>query len=141
MTNPTVSAIYADKYTIRTKYVLKNLGGDPDAIIAAYQDRVDHPEREDSEWAAMFGLPVGLSVEDAAQNAYWDIVKEIERLHFSRMSRTTAVEVANLLCDLGSYCIIVGNADLTYNYYCFALTWNKCNPDKEPLRHAAPDIG
>ena len=75
------------------RLLVYNLGGDPMQIIDDWQSRIG----ESVPLAAMFGGESALSLDDAANGAYWDIVEYAKSLYMAPMTRETAVAVANAI--------------------------------------------
>lgn len=120
MTN--YNEIYTSKYGENAKMILRDLGGDPDAIITNYPATVDWP----------FGSMIAGDLQDDADSIHGLIVSEIEHLYFSTIPRSSAVAICNTLSlGLGFGTIRISSSiDLEYNSYTFMQRWNDNHPDE-----------
>lgn len=132
MTN--IQELYESKYGRRLSMTLRSLGGNPGQIYADWQNRLDNPSENDLLCQQVFHWPA-LDAEGAAEGAHNQIIREIERLYFSGTPRDMAVALSNMLlrADLGQFCIVSGEDDLTYNANTFHRTWNNHNPESSPI--------
>ena len=135
--------LYDSIYSPRMSIVLRTLGGDPDAIKAYWQDRLDNPTEEELAFRTMFPMFGSLTPEAAAEAAYNQIVREIEHMYFAGMRRETEVAIANELMrsGLATFSIVSGEMVLTYTDMQLARAWNDHNPDAEPIQAPHSDIG
>lgn len=126
--------ILNQNHTGSARALLYHLGGDPVAIMTAWEERVG----EQTDIMKMFGQPP-LTLEDAAHEAYLEIIRQAGNLYFTRLSRADAVVIANGITDCGTLYLAQCD-DLRYNDVSFADAWNHYHPDKPPIaRHH--DIG
>nr|DAR58313.1 MAG TPA: hypothetical protein [Caudoviricetes sp.] len=126
--------ILNQNHTGPARALLYHLGGDPVAIMTAWEERVG----EQTDIMKMFGQPP-LTLEDAAHEAYLEIIRQAGNLYFTRLSRADAVVIANGITDCGTLYLAQCD-DLRYNDVSFADAWNHYHPDKPPIvRHH--DIG
>lgn len=121
-------------HTGPARALLYHLGGDPIAIMTAWESRVS----EQTEIMKMFGQPP-LTLEDAAKEAYYEIVRQAQNLYFTRLSRADAVVIANGITDCGALYLAQCD-DLRYTDESFADAWNRYHPD-EPHISRHHDIG
>ena len=136
MTTKNLRDEYESKYGLAAKMVLRQLGGDPDAIIEKYADNIASKTEED---ALLFSsVMTFFKYADDADNIHNEILKEIERLYFSSLSRDTAVAVCNALINGGQISITTAVDGLSYNGYRFMAVWNAENPDKQKI---LPPVG
>lgn len=110
-----------------------HLGGDPMQIINDWQARIG----ESVPLAAMFGGEDTLTLDDAANGAYWDIVKYAKSLYMARLTRDAAVAVANAITPVGKLHIA---DDIEFTNIAFADAWNDAHPD-QPRISRNVDIG
>ena len=110
-----------------------NLGGDPMQIIDDWQSRIG----ESVPLAAMFGGEDTLTLDDAADGAYWDIVKYAKSLYLAPMTRETAVAVANAITPVGKLHLA---DDIEFTDIAFADAWSEAHPD-QPRISRNVDIG
>lgn len=138
----TVREAYNTKYNPKLGMALFALGGDPDGIINYWQNRLDSPTEEDTIFQTMtFYKP--LTVERAAEQAFFQITREIKRIFFGAMPREAAVAICNALynCPDGQFIIAPGNDELKYNAYTFCFAWNDHNPGELKIITPHNDIG
>lgn len=111
-----------------------SLGGDPQKIVDQWAERIG----EKNPLAEFFcGEPV-LTLDDAAEGAYWDIVKYVKSLYFADMTRDTAVAVGNAIPYLNGKLILTDDIEFTSDG--FADAWSDAHPDQPRIsRHV--DIG
>lgn len=140
-----VSEVYESKFSNRPYVALIMLGGDPKCILADWQNKLDNPEEMDPSLneIPLFRDVPPLTAETAAQYAHWQIIRELERLFFTRLPRETAVAVCNslYLIDDSRFIISPGAEELVYNSYAFKSAWNKHNPDQPEIILSGIDIG
>lgn len=136
MTTKNLREEYESKYGLAAKMVLRQLGGDPDAIIEKYADKIDSKTEGD----ALFFSSVMTFFKDTcdADNIHNEILKEIERLYFSSLSRDAAVAICNALIIGGEISITTAVDGLSYNGCRFMAAWNAENPDKQKI---LPPVG
>lgn len=109
------------------------LGGDVIPIIKKWTDEIGKTD----PLAGMFGVEPTFTVNDAADAAYWDIVKYAQDLYFKDMTRETATAVANAI----TYCGVLKLADdLEFTDTGFADAWSDAHPD-QPRISRVIDIG
>lgn len=113
--------------------LIYNLGGNPLPIIDEWQGRVG----ESAPLAAMFGGEAVVTLDDAANGAYWDTVKLAKDLYFADMARETALAVANSITQCG---VLRLADDIEFTNTGFAQAWNDAHPD-EPRICRNVDIG
>ena len=110
-----------------------NLGGDPLRIISEWQSRIG----ESAPLAAIFGGDATITLDDAANGAYWDIVKLAKSLYFADMTREAAVAVANAITPVGTLRLA---DDIEFTDESFAKSWNDAHED-QPRIGRNVDIG
>lgn len=117
--------IYTNKYGTSEMMILRDLGGDPDAIIANYP--------APGEWP-FDGLFEAYTPDDA-DNIHQLIISEIEHLYFASISRESAVAICNALSlGLGFGTIRINdNIDRVYNNYTFMMAWNANHPEADKI--------
>lgn len=115
------------------RLLVYNLGGDPMQIIDDWQSRIG----ESVPLAAMFGGESALSLDDAANGAYWDIVEYAKSLYLAPMTRETAVAVANAITTVGKLRLA---DDIEFTDIAFADAWSEAHPD-QPRISRNVDIG
>lgn len=115
------------------RLLVYNLGGDPMQIIDDWQSRIC----ESVPLAAMFGGESALSLDDAANGAYWDIVEYAKSLYMAPMTRETAVAVANAITPVGKLRLA---DDIEFTDIAFADAWSEAHPD-QPRISRNVDIG
>ena len=138
-----INELYDAKYSPRLSSVLRSLGGDPDQIKAHWEHHFDHPTEEQLLLDSWMPKWIKDKSGDAADAAHNQIKREIEHLFFAGMPRDAAVAISNVLLrvDLGTFCIVSGESDLTYNVDTFYRAWNEHNPDKPKIIPPHNDIG
>ena len=115
------------------RLLVYNLGGDPMQIIDDWQSRIG----ESVPLSAMFGGEDTLSLDDAANGAYWDIVKYAKSLYMAPKTRETAVAVANAITPVGKLRLA---DDIEFTDIAFADAWSEAHPD-QPRISRNVDIG
>ena len=115
------------------RLLVYNLGGDPMQIINDWQSRIG----DSVPLAAMFGGESTLSLDDAANGAYWDIVEYAKSLYMAPMTRETAVAVANAITPVGKLRLA---DDIEFTDIAFADAWSEAHPD-QPRISRNVDIG
>lgn len=95
------------------------------AIIGKYQNRIGETDF----------LGGTMTKEDAADGAYWEIVKACRHKYMAALSRETAVAIANAMTASGHLYLA---DDLLWNNVTFAEAWSNENPDQPNIQH---DIG
>lgn len=121
-------------HTGHARALLYHLGGDPIAIMTDWESSVG----EQTDLMKMFGQPP-ITLEDAAHEAYLEIIRQAQTLYFTRLSRADALVIANGITDCGALYLAQCD-DLRYNDESFADAWNRYHPDEPPIsRHH--DIG
>lgn len=98
-----------------------------------YLSIIDHWESRIGETvplADLFGGNPVLTIEDAAEAAYLELVKTAKELYFSRLTRDAALTVANALAS-GTLKLA---EDLEFNGCTFAAAWSAVHPDEEKIR-------
>lgn len=115
------------------RLLVYTLGGDPIRIIDDWQARIG----ESVPLAAMFGGESTLSLDDAANGAYWDIVRYAKSLYMAPMTREAAVAVANAITSVGKLRLA---DDIEFTDIAFADGWSKAHPD-QPRISRNVDIG
>ena len=78
----------------------------------------------------MFGVPP-TTEDDAAEIAYWEIVKRCKALYFAPITRDQAVVIANAITACG---VLHLADDVEYNDTTFCDAWNDAHPNEEPIR-------
>lgn len=107
------------------------LNVDDQSIISNWESRIG----EQDELAAMLGKGP-ITQDEAADAAYWEIVKACTAAYFGGISRADAVVIANAITDCGSLCLA---DDLCFSNDSFASAWNAAHPDDEPIQRT-PDF-
>ena len=64
------------------------------------------------------------------QDAHNAIMKEIQRLYFLPISRTSALAVCNVLGEAGELIPFPGLPDFRFNSWTFKNAWNDAHPDE-----------
>lgn len=143
-----IHRLVADRHGLYPHILLKNLGGDPYAIIDRWQQRYnDDPNPMDAEtydaqrhdihkqMSRLFGEAPdpGICAAEAADCAYYEIIKEIKRLYFGRLDRAAAVTINAAIGPYGHLQLAYGNEDLTFNAALFRSAWEAAHPDEKHL--------
>lgn len=143
-----IHRLVADRHGLYPHILLKNLGGDPYAIIDRWQQRYnDDPNPMDAEtydaqrhdihkqMSYLFGETPdpGLCAAEAADYAYYEIIKEIKRLYFGRLDRAAAVTINAAIGPYGHLRLAHGNAELTFNAALFRSAWEAAHPEEKKL--------
>lgn len=132
----------------RPELLLRNLGGDPDSIIKHWQQRYnEHPDPTSPEtydaqrsdvnyrmshiWERL--NDPSICAAEAADCAYYEIIKEIKRLYFSRLDRAAAVTINAAIGPYGHLQLAHGNAELTFNAALFRSAWEAAHPEEKKL--------
>ena len=109
------------------------LGGNPLPVISEWEGRIG----ESVPFSDLFGGDAVLTLDDAADGAYWDIVKLAKRLYFANMTRETAIAVANAITPVGMLRLA---DDIEFNDESFAKAWNDAHEDQPHISRYI-DIG
>lgn len=143
-----IHRLVADRHGLYPHILLKNLGGDPYAIIDRWQQRYnDDPNPMDAEtydaqrhdihkqMSRLFGEAPdpGICAAEAADCAYCEIIKEIKRLYFGGLDRAAAVTINAAIGPYGHLQLAYGNEDLTFNAALFRSAWEAAHPDEKHL--------
>lgn len=115
------------------RLLVYSLGGDPMQIINDWQSRIG----DSVPLADWFGGANTLTLDDAANGAYWDIVKYAKSLYLAPMTRETAVAVANAITPVGKLHLA---DDIQFTDIAFADAWSEAHPD-QPRISRNVDIG
>lgn len=115
------------------RLLVYNLGGNPMPIIGDWQSRIG----ESVPLADWFGGANTLTLDDAANGAYWDIVKYAKSLYFAPMTREVAITIANAITSVGKLRLA---DDIEFTDIAFADAWSKAHPD-QPRISRNVDIG
>lgn len=110
-----------------------SLGGNPQEIVDRWTARIG----EKNPLADLFGGDPVLTLDDAAEGAYWDIVRYAKKLYFSGMTRDTAAIVANAITYQGTLKLAT---DVEFSDGSFADAWSAAHPDQPRLSRPV-DIG
>nr|DAG17430.1 MAG TPA: hypothetical protein [Caudoviricetes sp.] len=137
-----------DRHTLLPHLLLRDLGGDPDSIIDRWQQRYnDDPNPMDAEtydaqrhdihkqMSRLFGEAPdpGICAAEAADCAYYEIIKEIKRLYFGRLDRAAAVMIYDAIGDFGELRLVDNCDDLTFNDFAFRCAWEAAHTDEKHL--------
>ena len=68
-----------------------------------------------------------MTLDDAADGLYWDIVKLAKKLYFADMTRETAVAVANAITPVGTLRLA---DDIEFTDESFAKAWSDAHEDQ-----------
>ena len=132
----------------RPELLLRNLGGDPDTIIAHWQQRYnEHPDPTSAEtydaqrsdvnyrmshvWERL--TDPSICAAEAADCAYYEIIKEIKRLYFGRLDRAAAVMIYDAIGDFGELRLVDNCDDLTFNDFAFRCAWEDAHTGEKKL--------
>ncbi len=115
------------------RLLVYNLGGDPMQIINDWQSRIG----DSVPLADWFGGAATLTLDDAENGAYWDIVKYAKSLYMAPMTRETAVAVANAITPVGKLHLA---DDIEFTDTSFADEWSDAHPDQARISRNV-DIG
>lgn len=110
-----------------------SLGGNPQEIIDRWTARIG----EQNPLADLFGGDPTLTLDDAAEGAYWDIVRYAKKLYFSGMTRDAAAIIANAITYQGTLKLAT---DVEFSDGSFADAWSAAHPDQPRLSRPV-DIG
>ena len=110
-----------------------NFGGNLTQLITEWEGRIG----ESIPLAELFGQNPTLTLDDAADGLYWDIVKLAKKLYFADMSRETAVAVANSITSVGKLHLA---DDIEFTDVAFAKAWSDAHEDQQPICRIV-DIG
>lgn len=110
-----------------------SLGGNPQEIIDRWTARIG----EKNPLADLFGGDPALTLDDAAEGAYWDIVRYAKKLYFAEMTRDTAAIIANAITYHGTLKLAT---DVEFSDSSFADAWSAAHPDQPRLSRPV-DIG
>lgn len=137
-----------DRHTLLPHLLLRDLGGDPDSIIDRWQQRYnDDPNPMDAEtydaqrsdvnyrmshiWEQL--NDPSICAAEAADCAYYEIIKEIKRLYFGRLDRAAAVTINAAIGYYGHLQLVHGDAELTFNAALFRSAWEAAHPEEKKL--------
>lgn len=110
-----------------------NFGGNLTQLITEWEGRIG----ESIPLAELFGQNPTLTLDDAANGLYWDIVKLAKKLYFADMTRETAVAVANSITPVGKLHLA---DDIEFTDVEFAKVWSDAHEDQQPICRIV-DIG
>lgn len=103
-----------------------SLGGNPKEIIDRWTARIG----ETNPLADLLGGAPVMTPDDAAEGAYWDIVRYAKQLYFAGMTRDAAAIVANAITYHGTLKLAV---DVEFCAESFADAWDAAHPDQPRL--------
>lgn len=109
------------------------LGGKPLEIVDAWTTRIG----EENPLASIMDTALFMTPEEAAEGAYWDIVRYAKDLYFAPMSRGAALAVAAAITPAGKLHLA---DDVEFTDAAFAAAWNAAHPD-QPAISRVVDIG
>lgn len=109
------------------------LGGKPLPIIEGYAARIG----EKNPLADMLGIDGEMTLNDAADGAYWELVKYAKELYFGSMARETALAIASGITPCGT--LRLAN-DVEFTDLAFVNAWNKAHPSEQCISWCV-DIG
>lgn len=132
----------------RPELLLRNLGGDPDSIIARWKQRYnEHPDPTSDEtydaqqsdinyrmshiWEQL--NDPSICAAEAADCAYYEIIKEIKRLYFGGLDRAAAVMIYDAIGDFGELRLVDNCDDLTFNDFAFRCAWEAAHTEEKKL--------
>ena len=110
-----------------------NFGGNLTQLITEWEGRIG----ESIPLAELLGQSPTLTLDDAADGLYWDIVKLAKKLYFADMTRETAVAVANTITPVGTLRLA---DDIEFTDESFAKAWSDAHED-QPRIGRNVDIG
>ena len=70
---------------------------------------------------------------EAADRAYYEIIKEIKRRYFSRLDRAAAVMIYDAIGDFGELRLVDNCDDLTFNDFAFRCAWEDAHTEEKKL--------
>lgn len=109
------------------------LGGKPTKIVDAWTARVG----EENPLASIMDTAPAMTPEDAAEGAYWEIVRYAKDLYFAPMSREAALAVATAITPVGKLHLA---EDVEFTDAAFVAAWNAAHPDQPAITRVV-DIG
>lgn len=109
------------------------LGGKPQKIVDAWTARIG----EENPLASIMDTAPAMTPEDAAEGAYWDIVRYAKELYFAPMSREAALAVATAITPVGKLHLA---DDVEFTDAAFAAAWSAAHPDQAAITRVV-DIG
>ena len=109
------------------------LGGNPQEIVDLWSAR----RGEQNPLADLFGGDPTLTLDDAAEGAYWDIVRYAKKLYFSGMTRDAAAIIANAITYHGTLKLAT---DVEFSDGSYADAGSAAHPDQPRLSRTG-DIG
>lgn len=109
------------------------LGGKPMKIVDAWTARIG----EENPLASIMDTAPAMTPEDAAEGAYWEIVRYAKELYFAPMSREAALAVATAITPAGKLHLA---DDVEFTDTAFAAAWNAAHPDQPAITRVV-DIG
>lgn len=109
------------------------LGGTPIKIVDAWTARIG----EENPLVSIMDTAPAMTPEDAAEGAYWDIVRYAKELYFAPMSREAALAVAAAITPAG---VLHLAEDVEFTDTDFVAAWNAAHPDQAAISRVV-DIG
>lgn len=109
------------------------LGGKPLEIVDAWTARIG----EENPLASIMDTAPAMTQEDAAEGAYWEIVRYAEKLYLAPMSREAALAVAAAITPAGKLHLA---DDVEFTDTDFVAAWNAAHPDQAAISRVV-DIG
>ncbi len=106
--------------------LLYSLGGNTTDIIKEAEALVG----QQNDVMKMFGQPP-VTEDDAAEIAYWEIVKRCKAMYLAPITRDQAVVIANAITSCG---VLHLADDVEFNDIAFCDAWNDAHPGEEPIR-------
>lgn len=127
-----IIAKISERHNGSARRLLYTLGGSVDDIIKEAEASVG----QQNDVMKMFGRP-SITEEDAAENAYWEIVKRCKAMYLAPINRDRAVVIANAITACG---VLHLADDVEFTDEGFAEAWNKAHPNEAPISRYT-DIG
>lgn len=107
-----------------------SLGGNPQEIIDRWTARIGEQNPLYDPLDDLLGGDPVLTPDDAAEGAYWDIVRYAKKLYFSGITRDAAAIIANAITYQGTLKLAT---DVEFSDGSFADAWSAAHPDQPRL--------
>lgn len=118
---------YKAQYGAAASGYLYMLGGNTADIVAEVERKHAEPE---ADTLAFLTPLMPTTPEQDAHNA---IMREIQRLYFLPISRSSALAVCNVLGELGELIPFPSLPDFRFNAWTFKDAWNDAHPDEAQI--------
>lgn len=114
-----------ERHSNKARLMLYAWGGSVNDIIKDAEESVG----QQNDVMKMFGQPP-ITEEDAAEDAYWAIVKRCKAMYLAPITRDHAAAIVSAITAYG---VLHLADDIEFNAWGFADAWNDAHPSEKPI--------